>query len=124
MTSLEGALVYVTPYDAAADNVVNSNASSPQMSSFNKLTKIVFIQKRNNRIKAKKGKITYSYSYLHPKLNLWMGKNVSLLAECVTRACERPRLVRGGALLIEVQHSLVTLVGREVGSRGFSLKES
>lgn len=69
-----------------------------------------------------KRRITYSLSYLHPKLDLRRGERVSLLAERLTRAHEGPGLVRGAAL-VQVNHPLVALVGRR-GSGGFSWKES
>lgn len=49
---------------------------------------------------------------------------VSLLAKLLTGAHERPRWVWGTTLLIQADQPLVTLVGREVRSWGFSWKQS
>lgn len=62
--------------------------------------------------------------YLHPKRSWWRGEHVALLAKRLPWAHERSGLVWGTTLLIQVHHPLVTLVGREVGSWGFSLKQS
>lgn len=61
---------------------------------------------------------------LHPKLDLWRGEKIPLLAKRLTRAHEGSGLVGRAALLIQANHPLVTLVGREVGSWGFSRKKS
>lgn len=71
----------------------------------------------------KNKKITYSKSYLHPKLDLWRGKRVCLLAKMLTRAHERSRLVLWTSL-VEVHHPLMALMRREVGSGRFSRKKS
>lgn len=49
-------------------------------------------------------------------------EKVPLLAKRLTRAHEGPGLVGGATLLIHADHSLVTLVVREVGSWRFSWK--
>lgn len=54
---------------------------------------------------------------------MWRGEKVPLLAERLTRAHEGSGLVWGAALLIQADHPLVALVGREVWSWGFSLKK-
>lgn len=66
--------------------------------------------------------ITYSKSYLHPKLDL-RGENL-LLAIGLTGAHEGPGLVGGNTLLIQANHPLVALVGREVLSWRLSRKKS
>lgn len=68
-------------------------------------------------------KITYSKSYLHPKLDLWRGKRISLLAKMLTRAHEWSGLVRWTSL-VKVHHPLMALMRREVGSGRFSWKKS
>lgn len=55
---------------------------------------------------------------------MWRGEEVPLLAKRLTGAHEGPGLVGGTTLLIQAHHALMTLVGREVGSWGFSRKES
>lgn len=85
--------------------------------------RIISCTEHNARLLVKK--ITYSQSYLHPKLELWRGEKVSLLlAKGLAGANEGPGLVGGATLLIQTHHPLVALVRREVGSRRFSLKKA
>lgn len=61
--------------------------------------------------------------YLHPKLDLWRRKRVSLLAKMLTRAHEWSGLV-GRTTLVQIYHPLMALIRREVGSERFSWKKS